>query len=102
MRYVALLILFGVACSAGDARKPVCNARKQGQFWPEEANFDHDAARQLYQRGELEMCSLAVWKYKWEHMSVNVRDLTQRRRPLASELGKVGVEENRGSRKSSP
>ena len=95
MRYVAFLILFGALCFAGQARKPACNARSQGQFWPEEANFSKDAARQLYRRGELEMCSLVVWKYKWEHISVNVRDLAKGRHFLTSEPRKAGVEESR-------
>jgi hypothetical protein len=95
MRYVASIILFGAMCFAEQARKPVCNASNQGQFWPEEANTSRDAARQLYQRGELEMCSLAVWKYKWEHISVNVRDLAKARRPSTSEPRKTGAEESR-------
>src|ERR1700733_4820090 len=75
MRYAAALILFGAMCFAGVNGKPACNARNQGRFWPDEANSNHDAARRLYQSGELEMCSCIVWKYRWEHISVNVRDL---------------------------
>ena len=95
MRYLATLILFGAICFAGVARKPVCNARNQGQFWPQEANFSHDAARQLYQRGELEMCSLVVWKYRWEHLSVNARDLARGKHASTSESGKAAAEESR-------
>lgn len=95
MKYVTLMTLFGAMCFAEDARKPVCNAQSQGQFWPEEANFSKDTARQLYQRGELEMCTLAVWKYRWEHISVNVRDLAKGRHPLTAESRKAGAEENR-------
>jgi hypothetical protein len=84
MRYVASLILFAATCCAGQDRKPVCRARIQGRLWPTEANFNQHAARQLYQRGELEMCSLVVWKYKWEHLSVNVRDLARGRPAAAS------------------
>jgi len=84
VKYLATLILFGAVCLAGGDRRPACNAKVQGQFWPEEANSNHDAARRLYQSGELEMCSLEVWKYKWEHISVNVRDLGKARRTAAS------------------
>lgn len=94
MKYAACLALFGALCFAEEARKPVCNARNQGRFWPEEANFSQDAARRLAQRGELEMCSLAVWKYRWEQISVNVRDLAKAR-PLTSESTKAVAEESR-------
>ncbi|MBZ5724296.1 MAG: hypothetical protein LAP87_04805 [Acidobacteriia bacterium] len=78
MKYVALMALFAAICFGGEVQKPVCSARNQGQFWPAEANFSHQAARQLYQSGELEMCSLAVWKYRWELISVNARVLTRK------------------------
>lgn len=95
MKYVALVALFGAICFAGQARKPVCNARNQGQFWPVEANFSQDAARQLCQRGELEMCALVVWKYEWQRISVNVRDMAKGRRPLTSASRHAGAEERR-------
>lgn len=81
MRYAVFLILFGATCFAGDARRPVCNSRNQGQFWPEEANSNRDTARQTYQRGELEMCTLAVWRYRWKAISVNARVLAARKHP---------------------
>jgi len=84
MRYMALIALSWVMCCAGQTRKPVCNASNHGQFWPVEANTSHDALRELYQRGELEMCSLVVWRHRWEHISVNVHDLAKGRHPLTS------------------
>ena len=77
----AFVALWAALCFGGQVDKPVCNAKNRGQFWPREANLSKDAARQLYQRGELEMCSLSVWKYKWEHLSVNVRDLAKGKHP---------------------
>jgi hypothetical protein len=95
MKYVALVVLFGVICPAAEkAPKPACNAKNQGQFWPEEANSDHSAARLLYQRGELEMCSLVVWKYRWEHLSVNARDVAKERHPFPSESEKTSAKQN--------
>jgi hypothetical protein len=85
MKYMALLSLFGAMSFAGQDGKPTCNAKLQGQFWPEQANWDREAARQLYQTGELEMCSMVIWKYRWEHISVNVRDLGKGRHTVASE-----------------
>lgn len=87
MKYVAFIVLFGALlgalfgamCFAGEARKPVCSSRNRGQFWPQEANFSQDAARQLFQSGQLEMCSLAGCKYRWMRMSVNARDLVKGR-----------------------
>jgi hypothetical protein len=80
-------------CFAVEARKPACNARNQGRFWPEETNSNKDAARQLYQSGELEMCSVTVWSYRWKHVSVNVRDLAKGKHSLASESRKPDAEE---------
>ena len=64
MKHAAFLALCGAMCFAEEARKPACNARNQGRLWPAEASVSQDAARRLFQRGELEMCRLAVWKYK--------------------------------------
>jgi hypothetical protein len=75
MRNAVLIGLYAAVCFAGQARKPVCNAQSQGQFWPEEANVNRDAMREHYQQGDLEMCSRGEWRYKWEHLSVNVRQL---------------------------
>jgi hypothetical protein len=95
MKHLALLVLFGVVCPAADRTpKPACNAKNQGQFWPEEANSDHSAARLHYQRGDLEMCTLAVWKYKWQHISVNARDVAKESHPVASEPGKKAAAQN--------
>jgi hypothetical protein len=84
MKYIALFSVFGAMSLAQHADKPACNAKIQGQFWPQEANSDRFAARKLYQSGELEMCSIDVWKYRWEHISVNIRGLEKRRRSVTS------------------
>ena len=74
MRLVGWLMMLAPVCFAGEPQKPVCSARTQGEFWPAEANISQQAAQRLFRSGELELCSLAVWKYKWQHLSVNVRD----------------------------
>jgi hypothetical protein len=95
MKYVALIVLFGVMCPAAEqAPKPACNAKNHGLFWPEEVNSSHDAERLLFQSGELEMCSLVVWKYKWEHLSVNARDVAEETHPFASKPGKAAAKQN--------
>jgi hypothetical protein len=95
MKYAAFAFLCGVLCSAAEVAKPVCDARSQGQLWPEEANSSRDARQQLYESGELEMCSLVVWKYKWEHISVNVRDLGKSKHSQISKSEKAGGYESR-------
>ncbi|HYL73641.1 MAG TPA: hypothetical protein VEU96_05520 [Bryobacteraceae bacterium] len=92
MRYAAAFILLGTMLFAEEAQKPACSAKTLGQFWPEDANVSRDAARQFYQSGELEMCSMVVWKYKWKHISVNVRDLGKGKRPAAAETKRAGGE----------
>lgn len=73
MRFAVLLALAGVLSFAQDSSRPACNRDRHGHLWPEEANASHEVARQFYQSGELEMCSLVVWRYKWEHLSINVQ-----------------------------
>jgi hypothetical protein len=68
----AVLVLSSMSLVQREAR-PVCNAANRGLFWPETANVSAKAARELFQNGELLMCMHAVWKYKWEHLSLNAR-----------------------------
>jgi hypothetical protein len=95
MKYAALLVLCGTICFAEQVEKPVCDARSRGRFWPEEANFSQDAARQFFERGDLEMCALAAKKYRWERLSVNVHDLTKGRRASTSESKKAVPKESK-------
>jgi len=67
-------LLMPCPAETGAAHKPACNSRHQSQLWPDEANHSPGVARRLYQHGELEMCSLVVWKYRWQNVSVNIRD----------------------------
>ena len=46
-----------------------------GRFWPEAANTDSDAARKLAQCGLLEICTRTTFRYKWQPVTVNVRQL---------------------------
>ena len=95
MKRLPALAMFASMCWAGESLRPECTKASQGRFWPEVANSSREVARQLYRSGELQMCSLtpskyrASWKYKWQFVSVNVRDLAKRRR---SESGKAGSE----------
>jgi hypothetical protein len=81
MKYAVLMALLCALCFAGDEAKPACNAKNRGKFWPEEANADRIAAQRLYAQGELEMCSQAVWKYRWQHLSIDVHALAQGQLP---------------------
>jgi hypothetical protein len=78
MNYLAAILLLVATHTAEAGKKPACNAAHHGRLWPAEANGSTEAARQFYQRGELEMCSLDVWKYKWQRLSVNVHELSKR------------------------
>jgi hypothetical protein len=95
MKFAAFTVLIGALCFAGPAQKPVCKVGNRGQFWPAEANFNRDAARQLYQSGELEMCTLVVWKYKWEHVSVNVHNVAKGMHPSDPQLQETGTKEGK-------
>jgi hypothetical protein len=92
MKYVLALILVGAISFAGEAGRPACNSRNHGQFWPEQANLNSKEAHKLFQSGELEMCSLVVWKYKWTYLSVNARKLSKGSQPAAAESKKTSGE----------
>src|SRR5262245_7739908 len=77
MRCVAVIFLLSAICAAEQAQKPACNKANQGKLWPAEANVNTELARQSYQEGALEMCTLSVWKYRWERLSVNVHNLSK-------------------------
>jgi hypothetical protein len=74
---------------AQEPQKPVCDAKSQGQFWPQEANSSQDAVRRFSQSGELEMCSAAGRKYAWKRLSVNVHDLAKGKHPAPPEPKKA-------------
>ena len=95
MRYMVFLALITAIGLAGQDKKPACNAGNQGRFWPLEANSSQHAARELYQSGTLEVCSQVVWKYKWERMSVNVRDLTKERHSSTSAPRRAVTQESK-------
>jgi hypothetical protein len=56
-------------------QKPACKAPIHGQFWPQAANTDVTAARKLAQCGALEICTRTAFRYKWQPVTVNVRQL---------------------------
>ena len=89
MRYAAAVFLLS-AIAVAEEQKPACTAANHGRFWPEEANNSAQAAHQLSHSGELEMCSVVVWKYQWRKLTVNVRDLPRKKssRALKAESGK--------------
>lgn len=77
MRWVFGLLFLSMIAFAGGGHKPACNKANHGRYWPEAANDSPAVAREMMQRGQLEMCSLAVWRYRWELMSVNVRQISK-------------------------
>jgi hypothetical protein len=88
----ACLLVFALALGAsqqgthtetGQDAKPACKAGNNGEFWPREANGNHAAFQQFYQSGELQMCTLVVWKYKWQYLSVNIHDKDHTRHSAA-------------------
>lgn len=78
-----LAVLLTLACAtcfaASDADRPVCNKKNAGELWPPEAGTDRAAFWRLSQSGELEVCSRAPWHYRWQSLTVNVRNLAVRR-----------------------
>ncbi len=88
MKYAVLVALLAAVCSAEQpqepvAAKPECNAANRGKLWPQVANSSPDAGLELFERGELEKCSIVKTtfgsKYKWQRLSVNVHDLVKQK-----------------------
>jgi hypothetical protein len=75
VKWLALLLLATAACYAEEPKKPRCNGKSEGLFWPEEANTDRIAAGRLSRCGALEVCVLRGWRYKWQPLSVHVSQL---------------------------
>jgi hypothetical protein len=80
MRYLSGVVLLVLMGFADEPQQPVCSKENQARFWPEEANSNHELQRQLYQRGELQICALVGRKYKWQYVSVNIHNLTKEKR----------------------
>jgi hypothetical protein len=89
MLKLAIVLIFGCALSfaASDSDRPVCNKKNVGELWPPEAKTDRVAFWRFSQSGELEVCSRGTWHYRWQGLTVNVRDLAAPR-PSQHETGK--------------
>ena len=55
------------------------------------SKFRSGCGPSTYQSGELELCSLGLWKYRWEHVSVNVRNLGKGERTSATDGNRAEV-----------
>jgi len=79
MKRTILCMLLAASGLAKDqeptVQKPACRAAIHGHFWPDAANTDGNAARKLAQCGSLEICATTGWRYKWQPVTVNVRQL---------------------------
>jgi hypothetical protein len=95
MKLAACMALFASLCLAQEIRKPACNAKTEGQFWPEEANSSQEAVRRFSQSGELEVCSAAGLKHKWKRLSVNVHDLAKGKKSSSPPSKKPSPEESK-------
>jgi len=72
------------SAAASGKSKPECAVRSAGKMWPDEANRDTKALRSAAQTGELELCGKRRDGYRWESVSVNVRQLRTEQSPLAN------------------
>jgi|ERR1700679_716339 hypothetical protein len=98
MRTAALIALLGAVCLAQDTiatKKPACNAKTRGDYWPAEANSSPQAVRRFTQSGELEMCSRDFWKYKWVHLSINAHNFAKENQPINQESKPAGAESSK-------
>jgi hypothetical protein len=93
MKRIILCVLVAASGLAKEqesvAQKPACRAAIHGHFWPETANTDTNAARKLAQCGTLEICTTTGWRYKWQPVTVNVRQLGKAQQELTPACASV-------------
>ena len=70
-----LLAARAIALGSTPPERPVCSAEIHGSFWPEAANRNGRAARELSHCGALEICTSKGRRYRWQAVTVNVRQL---------------------------
>lgn len=54
---------------AAAAPKPACNAGTRGQIWPAGGSYAPGTT--------LEVCTMKVWKFRWEPVTVSYQDLVR-------------------------
>jgi hypothetical protein len=72
---MVFLILCGTIASAQQAGRPACNERNVGLLWPDQANWDRQAAQRASHCGELQLCTRGVWTHSWQPLTVHVSQL---------------------------
>ncbi len=85
-RIVSVLMVavtLAACCFAREDEKPRCTAKLRGQFWPEQANSDPGLVSRLIRTGQLEICTVRVWRHRWEPLTVTVSQLAKESGPKA-------------------
>jgi len=72
---LASVVLLAALGTAAAQEKPPCNKDRTGQFWPAEANDNPIKAVELARSGDLEVCALKGWHYRWLQPSVRLDQL---------------------------
>ena len=95
--FCVVMAVSGLPNQTEISRRPACTAAIHGRFWPEAANSDPKAARELSHCGALEMCTTTTWRHKWLPVAVNIRQLGKTRQQptpacaaLIAEYGEPG------------
>ena len=75
---VAIFVLYLISAGgSATGEKPPCNAANAGVWWPPEANRDPKAAMRLARCGELQICSRAFFRFKWQSPTVRFDQLAE-------------------------
>jgi hypothetical protein len=82
LKWLLIPVVMWVCAWGRDAEKPRCDAQHRGELWP--ADVRHG-------EGAQQMCTLDVWRYRWEPVTVSV-----------SQLGKERKHEERAAPRSLP
>ncbi len=68
LKWMAIPVL-AVCAQAEVVSKPPCNRQNRGRLWPEQKSARACRA--------IEICTLHVWKYRWEPLTVHVSQLAK-------------------------
>lgn len=73
LRSAFIPVLFLATCFGHDGAKPACNTQTRGDLWP--------SARTNNPCVAVEMCTLHIWKYRWEKITMPVGLLAKKEKP---------------------
>lgn len=74
-----LLPVMALLFAASANEMPKCDATRAGEYWPPSANQGPRELAAAARAGKLYRCERAIWRHRWERLSISVEDLRKER-----------------------